>query len=124
MSREIKFRAWINGGEDHNYVMTYYLAFEEYAPINKLLNGLKEGEALMQYTGLQDLDGGNIYEGDIIQFNFRDKRGDVRTFLGKVIWDQYMWLVETKDGDQFSLNRIHHPIIFGTIHEDLNLLKQ
>jgi hypothetical protein len=109
--REIKFRAWRPDLRRHIYNV-------EYVELTSLT-----GAIIQQSTGLEDLDGGSIYEGDIIQFNFRDKRGDVSTFLGKVIWDEYMWLVETPEGEQYSLNRIHRIIIFGNIHEDLNLLK-
>ena len=69
--REIKFRAWIREGEwvepdemEQAYVMCYDLAFEEYEPINDLLAGV---EHLMQFTGLHDKNGKEIYEGDIIE---------------------------------------------------------
>lgn len=64
MSREIKFRAWIPN-EDGTHEMCYDLAFEEYEPINDLLN---KTEYLMQYTGLKDKNGKEIYDGDIILF--------------------------------------------------------
>lgn len=109
--RKIKFRAWRPDLRRHIYDV-------ELLHLTSLTGAIIE-----QYTGLQDRDGGSIYEGDIIQFNFRDKWGHVDTFLGKVIWGEYMWLVETADGDQYSLNRIHRPIIFGNIHETPNLLQ-
>lgn len=108
--REIKFRAWRPDLGRHIYQIEVLSLVE------------KTGGEIQQYTGLEDLDGGDIYDGDIIQFKFRNKRGDVSTFLGKVFWDQYMWLVETADGDQYSLNRIYNPRIFGNIHEHLHLL--
>lgn len=51
MSREIKFRAWINGGEATNFVhvMTHDLSFEECAPINDLLNVVNKWGALSPF---------------------------------------------------------------------------
>ena len=63
--REIKFRAWNSKG------MTYFT-------LNHTgLRGLTE---LMQYTGLKDNYGIEIYEGDIV--------GDAEKVFGIVVWDK------------------------------------
>src|ERR1700749_3590621 len=61
MKREIKFRAFIDG----EMIDGDSLAFEEYAPISKLLTNC---ENIMQYTGLKDKNGVQIFEGDGVDF--------------------------------------------------------
>lgn len=79
-SREIKFRAWLIPDDDFESelpYMTYDLAFEDYAPVNEQL---KSVSTLMQYTGLKDKNGKEIYEGDIISY-FGLKRYVQQSFI-------------------------------------------
>jgi prolyl oligopeptidase PreP (S9A serine peptidase family) len=65
--REIKFRAWL---EDDDGAMSMIdgdsLAFEEYAPIKDHLSQ----PHIMQYTGIKDQAGKEIYENDIARLKF------------------------------------------------------
>ena len=61
MNREIKFRVWgeANGmttWEDDRY------------NVCELIADKKNGRILMQYTGLKDKNGKEIYEGDVLEF--------------------------------------------------------
>jgi hypothetical protein len=76
-----------------------------------------------QYTTRNDATGAELYDGDIIVFKFIIKDDRFLEFTGKIVWDQYMWLVETQEGDVFSLNRIHGIQVIGNIFENPNLLK-
>ena len=63
--REIKFRGWyskINGG-----VM---MQPNFNGPINEVFNDPNNTAVYMQYTGLKDKHGKEIYEGDIICYNY------------------------------------------------------
>lgn len=76
-----------------------------------------------EYITRDDQDGLNIYDGDIIDFKFRAKDGAISSYRGKIVFDQYMWLVETEGGDVFSLNRIHGVQVIGNIFQTPNLLQ-
>lgn len=121
--RPIKFRAWVEG-EGH-WFMTYDLAFDEYEPLN---DQLAYQENLMQYTGLKDKNGKEIYEGDIAK-DFQGK-------LYYVLWDDagfsWAWYQNNyphglyKSAGSETINwqrRIESCEVIGNIYENSELLK-
>jgi len=69
MKREIKFRAF--GNRQTSYGQTAREMFEPFG-LKDYPTDLMEESVVMQYTGLKDKNGKEIYEDDIIKTNYRD----------------------------------------------------
>lgn len=102
MKREIKFRAWDDGAMfvqpiAGNYAMSRFVGF------------LGDGAILMQYTGLKDKNGVEIYEGDIL------KGGIYKVYV--VEWD---YGNTTFGLNEYSVRKAFE--VIGNIYENKDLL--
>ena len=102
--REIKFRAW-------------------YLPTKRMMYGVNwlkqaEGEMVyMQYVGVDDCNGGHVYEGDILKFEIEGYRE-----IGEVgFYDNGFW-IKRPDGGLFFPDMKNAQII-GNIYENPDLLE-
>jgi uncharacterized phage protein (TIGR01671 family) len=89
MNREIKFRAYANGrmwswGEIRSEFNTW----------------IYSGKPIMQFTGLLDKNGKEIYEGDIV--GAKPKKGEYKTLICKIVFNEIYARFEAQ---QFWKNR-------------------
>ena len=117
--REIKFRAW-------NQLQEIML-FDEFIGLGgHSRNGLYAFEnILMQFTGLKDKNGKEIYEGDILKCRDWGVAPNPVLSISVVEWseDDKGWGLEPDptDGDRYDLFR--NIEIIGNIYENPELLK-
>jgi len=138
MQREIKFRGWIRCGEwiepedeKQKFVMVpgEALAFEEYEPLCDLLRDVPDRAYYMQYTGLKDMHGCDIYEGDILRINggaedvFAEVGFEHGCFVARVPWCDGVKI--SYPGLKYYIGMPFIPIyaIIGNIYENPGLLE-
>lgn len=87
--REVKFRAWVKSPGIMREVLGYHFNNKEYYlkyenDTNIMCS--KDKVELMEYTGVKDIEGIEIYEGDIVEY-FNDSVGNIRYIEGAFIID-------------------------------------
>lgn len=137
MNREMKFRVWskrikrmwypkfalFEGGCIYSYN-------EDYELLDDAMNGrdtLDEDDIVMQYIGLNDKNGKEIYDGDIIKMKiYYHNSGETKIHRYKVIWKDIWcsWALSRLDGCQS--NRLYFDEtyeVIGNIYENPELLE-
>ena len=117
MTREIKFRAYKQTKDGAYGMFSWQEIKKEWVPDGSFVYDMLEGDegwTVMQYTGLKDKNGKEIYYGDIVTWGERYLVGDkeeiikVVEFSGQMIFPANLGRTE----------------IIGNIYEHPNLLKQ
>lgn len=113
--REIKFRAW------NDLLKSMYNVSELYVDSDGKLKELGRFKTiLMQFTGLKDLEGNEIYEGDIYH------QGDSRILYEVVFSDDHSGFVgkQLGSGSLAGLKHFQSAIaIIGNLYENPELLE-
>ncbi len=115
MNREIKFRFWCGGEILPDYQL---LSHKEHGiqTINGILDGIVRWH-VMQYTGLKDKHGKEIYEGDIVTLSYDTNA------LGTIEWAEEHGGFSIDWGSEvvYTLDVVGLKII-GNIYENPELL--
>lgn len=130
--RKIRFRAW-DGKRMHlfdnfhetlsyNDISGWNVAPNEVDYKGEWLCGESQDKTpdfvLMQFTGLLDYDDKEIYEGDIVEYRYRES--DIESRVGVVEWYRGEYRIDTHD----VLGAIYPEKILGNIYENPELLKE
>lgn len=117
-TREIKFRAWEPSTKSMHYDLSFY-SDNGGAIMSKerpLIGGM-----LLQFTGLKDRNGKEIYQGDFIQNVTDDGK---RLSIFEIRWQQSScgFVKEREDGHTFTLEISKYFEVIGNIYENPELI--
>ena len=114
--REIKFRAWDKKLKEFNDILRMTLDGDriEEDDYGNMPN-MKDDIILMQYTGLKDKNGKEIYEGDIVE------SGD-GTAKYKIVFEDGSFLAKSLDLKSFYADVSTYQKVIGNIFENKNLI--
>lgn len=121
--KEYKFRAWDS------------LAEKMYSWTELLNQNLKNiftipeqcGYHLMQYTGLTDKNGKEIYEGDIVKFRFKDDRKEFPDLIGYIEYQTTFTafrIMSNQGSFKIDITEIKFIEVIGNVYDNKNLLEK
>lgn len=126
MSREIKFRAW-----DRHVGKMF-----DWIELKKLFNWNVFDQRviyLMQFTGFYDINGNEVYEGDLLAWpEYHDNSDNdympvifefgCFTVDGSAIWDYAVYIKDNHGKIKDPTNELEELMITGNIYEDPDLV--
>ena len=131
--REIKFKAWDEDDEEWVDELLFNIEGDgiiySQKPINIEGDGIIHSQKpshnnliVMQFTGLKDKNGKEIFEGDIVKFSI-EVDGEELLIMCKIIFEKGCFLANWREGMSYYLNREDIEVI-GNIYENPELLEK
>lgn len=117
MSRELKFRAW-----DGEKMRVDFTIDAEDGMIGRGVQVIRDWH-IMQFTGLKDKHGVEIYEGDICRFDVRASFEEDSKPVSNAIGQVNIGSRETSFGC-WDAAYVHNITVIGNIYQNKNLLEQ
>ncbi len=135
--RDIKFRAWDKKKKEfwHDFRIS---PFGHIEPATSSKNGLwiydfkynQKNVVLVQYTGLKDKNGKEIYEGDLVKWNGWSKKAQIDIFgkkrkhkISEVVWINKTGAWELKGNEDWNITVYDEIEIIGNIYKNPELIK-
>lgn len=135
MNREIKFRAWDKKEKKMHYDAqnTYDFMINNGGCFEESFKDVLEYDnyVVMQYTNCYDINGKEIYEGDIIRLEGVDDReiGSTWEHIGKIVYKRGAFFVcyfdYYADGDEELIcdAQVEFGTVIGNVYENKELLE-
>lgn len=116
--REVKFRAWDNSKKKMSYNLAQ-MGLDGFFSLNEEISILQRTHKLMQYIGLKDKNGKDIFEGDVIKCYDKDSYIILTvTWHSKLTGFSPFICSREPDWDDFDEFEV-----IGNIHEHPELIK-
>jgi len=122
--REIKFRAWDKEDKVMREIKRIDFSEKTIHILQTYLNEMKmDSVELMQYTGLSDKNGKEIYEGDIVRISV-PKEDTLETHdIFEVVFDDGCFCLKMKEGNYALCEYLHQDCeVTGSIYENKDLI--
>lgn len=131
--RTIKFRLWDKEGEEMalpNEIFEVLISMDNkvFAMVKNNDNSIGEidrsNTVIMQYTGLKDKNGIEIYEGDIVQIGSMFQE-NVKKRIGQVVFERGKYIFYVNDFYKYELEIMGLTLeVIGNIYEHKHLLEE
>ena len=124
MKREVRFRLW----DKTSNAMKFEFGMNSEGKTGYYDKGswkASDNIELMQWTGLKDKAGNDIYESDIVSFMYKypnDHLAKLELVECEIVWNKSMWALKWKDGyiNGSQLNAEKYTVV-GNIYENEGL---